>query len=176
MANSNKNSFSLVEVLVFVTIISVFFVMVVSSTIVAIRNMKYNEHKIIATHYAQELAEWLRAQKTIDWGGDICDISKGCVPSSFTAYATARGTPPTTTTYCFAEPISGWGSLSTTCSSTQLIDSIYSRLVTFNSPISSVIVLGSTNYVQEVRATITVSWNDLGNSYNVSENIVFDIF
>jgi type II secretory pathway pseudopilin PulG len=63
----NNKAFSLIEVLIFVSILSIFFVAVATVTVASLRNMKINEHKILATYYAQELVEWLRDQKEADW-------------------------------------------------------------------------------------------------------------
>ncbi|MCX7881306.1 MAG: hypothetical protein N2482_02205 [Patescibacteria group bacterium] len=63
----NKKSFTLIEVLVFVTILTMVFITAISLTVVSLRNIKVNEHKILATHYGEELLEWLRGEKEIDW-------------------------------------------------------------------------------------------------------------
>lgn len=81
MVNPNKHSFSLVEVLVFVTIVSIMFVMAAAATLTAFRNMKYNEHKIIATHFARQLEDWLRADKETDWNVFITHSGPYCFNS-----------------------------------------------------------------------------------------------
>jgi len=65
--SKNKKSFTLIEVLIFVSILSLFFVAAASVTIVSLRNLKVQEHKILATRYAEELLEWLRGEKEADW-------------------------------------------------------------------------------------------------------------
>lgn len=102
-----KKSFSLIEVLVFVTIFSLFFVAAATVVVVSLRNMKTSEHKIIATRYAEELLEWLRSQKEIDWN---------VFNSSHSG------------TYCFStSPISTWPSNSP-CGG--YLESIFKREVT----------------------------------------------
>jgi type II secretory pathway pseudopilin PulG len=70
--------FTLVEVLVFVTILSLFFISAVTITTFSLRSLKIQEHKIIATRYAEEASEWLRQEKEDDWqifashNGDYC--------------------------------------------------------------------------------------------------------
>lgn len=64
----NKFGFSLIEVLVFVTILGLFFVAAVSVTTFSLKNMKINEHKIVATHFAEEGLEWIKSEKEGDWG------------------------------------------------------------------------------------------------------------
>ncbi len=62
-----KKSFSLIEVLVFVTVLGLFFVAAISITTFNLKNMKIQEHKIIATRYAEEGVEWLKQQKEDGW-------------------------------------------------------------------------------------------------------------
>lgn len=68
--------FSLVEVLVFVTILSLFFITAVSITTFSLRNIKIQEHKILATRYAEDANEWIRQEKEDDWQ---VFISRGAV-------------------------------------------------------------------------------------------------
>lgn len=63
----DSKAFSLIEVLVFVSILSLFFIMAVSVTTYSIRNMKIQEHKILATRYAEEAIEWIKQEKEDDW-------------------------------------------------------------------------------------------------------------
>lgn len=63
----NKNAFSLIEVLIFVTILSLFFISAVTITTFSLRNLKIQEHKILATRYAEEGIEWIKQEKEDDW-------------------------------------------------------------------------------------------------------------
>lgn len=65
--NNSKKAFSLIEVLVFITILALFFVTAAAVVTASLRNMKINEHKILASHYAEELLEWFRGEKEADW-------------------------------------------------------------------------------------------------------------
>jgi Tfp pilus assembly protein PilV len=78
MKDSKKSvlSFTLIEVLIFVTILSVFFITALSVTVISLRNTQINEHKIMATKYAEELMEWLKSQKENGWK-DFYDQSDG---------------------------------------------------------------------------------------------------
>lgn len=69
MINFNKYSkgFSLIEVLVFTAVLGLFFVAALSVATFNIRNMKIQEHKILATRYAEEATEWLKQEKEDDW-------------------------------------------------------------------------------------------------------------
>jgi len=59
-------AFTLIETLIFVTILSVFFVIAAAVSVSSIRDMKYNEAKIIATRYGEGMNEWLRMEKELD--------------------------------------------------------------------------------------------------------------
>jgi type II secretory pathway pseudopilin PulG len=61
-----KKAFSFIEVLVFIAVFSVFFVVAATIVTASLRNLKYNEHKVIATHYAEQLMEWLKSSKEVD--------------------------------------------------------------------------------------------------------------
>lgn len=111
--------FSLIEVLIFVSILSVFFIAAISVSTVTVRNMKINEHKIIATRYAEELVEWLRSEKESDW-------------ESFSGR---------TATYCFNDVLS-W-SLAGACSPPYGLDSFFKREATF----TGTVVAGVINQV-----------------------------
>lgn len=62
-----KKGFTLIEVIIFITLISLVFI--TSSYIIAasIRNSNTNIHKILATHYGEELLEWLKGEKETNW-------------------------------------------------------------------------------------------------------------
>lgn len=62
-----KKSFTLVEVLIFVTIVSLVFITALAVATFALKTMIFNQHKIIATHYAEEGLEWLKVEKEADW-------------------------------------------------------------------------------------------------------------
>ncbi|OGK12018.1 hypothetical protein A2954_00220 [Candidatus Roizmanbacteria bacterium RIFCSPLOWO2_01_FULL_37_12] len=149
-------SFSLIELLVFVSILSIFFIMAASVVTVSLRNMKFNEHKIKATHYANQLEEWLRTQKEIDW-------------VSFTQSASQQGDVFNNfqTTFCFnSSPIDNWQNLDS-CTAYDL-DSLFKREVVFTS--ESVL-----NFIGQVNVAIIVSWDELGQVKSVVNNTVFTI-
>lgn len=64
---AKKKAFSLIEVLVFITILSLFFVAAMAVTTFSLRNMKASEYKILAAHLAEEGMEWVRSEKEADW-------------------------------------------------------------------------------------------------------------
>jgi len=102
-----KQAFSLIEVLVFTTILGFVFISITTIVTFSLKNLKTQEHKILATHYAEELLNWLKAKKEEDW-------------LQFTAKSG--------NTYCFnSSPITNWPSASF-CSSYNL-NSIFKREV-----------------------------------------------
>lgn len=141
-----KKSFSLIEVLIFTAILALFFVAAISITVVSLRNMKYNEHKILATHYAEELLNWLREEKEADW-------------SNFSDKAIGS--------YCFNSDIVNWPSLGDCGTNDYSLGSFYKR---------SVHLSKEGNPVSRFTVAITVSWRELGNTYSVPLNTVFTIW
>ena len=63
----NRRGFTLIEVLVFTAIVSIFYVVAAAVSAYSLGVMKTNENKVYATHYADEVNEWLRNQKESDW-------------------------------------------------------------------------------------------------------------
>lgn len=73
---NNNDGFSIIEILVFVAIISFLFIALTATVTSALRRMGTAEHRVYATHYAEELQEWLRAEKESDWNTFVArDIS-----------------------------------------------------------------------------------------------------
>lgn len=62
-----SHGFSLIEVMIFVVIISMVLVIAIGYVTNLMRTMKINEHKIIATYYAEEAREWLKGEREADW-------------------------------------------------------------------------------------------------------------
>lgn len=68
-----KFGFTLVEVLIVITFVSLLFVSIATLASTSLRTTKVNEHKIIATHLGEELREWIRGEKEKDWETFISD-------------------------------------------------------------------------------------------------------
>lgn len=151
-----KKGVTLVEVLIFVTILSIFFISAASVMTAALRNMKVNEHKIIATHYAKQLEEWLRSQREDDWEAfnQKDNISAGY------------------TQYCFNDISLSWPVVAGACpvNPTSLNPPIFNRDVKLTSNDCG------GGYVCSVNVDITVSWSDLGQNYSVPVRSMFEIF
>lgn len=89
MNKKEKEGFTLVEVLIFVVLISMIFITVSYYITFSLYNTKVNEHKILATRLAEETREWLRGEKEISWD-DFINARMG--------------------EWCFnTEPINAWG-------------------------------------------------------------------
>lgn len=144
--NTNKKSFTLIEVLIFVSILSIFLVTASGVTIASLNNLKIQEHKILAVRYAEELLEWLRGEKEADW-------------SRFTTY---RGT------YCFnSSPITSWPTTAGNCLVNSFLNNLYKREVNLTPQ-------GNPTY--QVNVSIIVSWQELGHTYQVPINSIFTIW
>ena len=99
--NNSLSGFSLIEVLVFVTILGLFFVAAISVITFSLKNMKINEHKILAVHYAEEGIEWIRNEKENDWETFVSKAGTHCLTdltnwgaSNDCGSSYAVGTPP----------------------------------------------------------------------------------
>ncbi len=63
----NQDGMTLLEVLIFVSILTLIFLTIAFATTQSIKRTLYNQQKIIATHYAEEVHEWMRGEKESDW-------------------------------------------------------------------------------------------------------------
>ena len=140
-----KKGFSLIEVLVFTAVLGLFFVAALTVTTFNLKNMKIQEHKILATRFAEEGIEWVKQEKEDDW-------------SIFITRGSAGGT-----TYCLNNSLS-WGS-SSPCGSYAL-STIYKR---------ELVIKNSVPPVDQVNAMITVSWQDMGTVLSVPIKTVFKL-
>jgi type II secretory pathway pseudopilin PulG len=103
-----KQGFSLIEVLVFTSILALVFITISAAVSSSLAILKVQEHKILATHYAEELLNWLQAEKEADW----------------IAFAGRSND-----TYCFnANPIVNWPATGS-CLGNSFLDSIFKREV-----------------------------------------------
>ncbi len=138
--------FSLLEVLIFISIVSLFFIAAASVATISLRSIQSNENKILATRYAEELLEWVRGEKEEDW-------------EVFTT--TRMGS------WCLSqEPIEDWpGSLANgLCSNSQLIDSLFKREMALQ-------LTG-----ERVAVSIDVTWSEGSQTFTVPVKTVFERF
>ena len=66
-SHHSRQAFTLIEVVIFIAISSVILISIVSLSVNIMRQMNSSHHKLYATRYADELAEWLRVQKELSW-------------------------------------------------------------------------------------------------------------
>lgn len=141
----NIKGFSLIEVLVFTAILGLFFVAAISVATFNLRNMKIQEHKIIATRYAEEGVEWLKQEKEDDW-------------STFIDHAAGN--------YCLN--ILGWTPTPNPCGEHYDLGApaLFKRELT---------IVKSGSPTDQVEGTITVSWKDMGTDLSVKIPTVFKL-
>jgi type II secretory pathway pseudopilin PulG len=142
---TTNKAFSLIEVLVFTAVLGLFFVAAMAVTTFNLRNMKIQEHKILATRYAEEAVEWLKQEKEDDW-------------SVFITHN------PVSSNYCLNSSLN-WNSPSL-CGEVYTLGTIFKRellITNFGSP------------VDQVNTTITVTWKEGTNSFNVTIPTVFKL-
>lgn len=143
----NSKAFSLIEVLVFVSVISVFFVSAAAVVSIILRNMKVTEHKLIGTRYAEEAVEWLRSEKETDW-------------NTFVAHAPLS----TGTEYCLNTL--NWSSAQ--CNYT--MNNMFKRTVSVSSQQSS------DGFKYQVNAEVVVEWQEAGKTYQIPIDTVFSVW
>ncbi len=133
------SGFTLVEILIFVTIISMLFVVSLSLATTTLLTTKSNENRTFATYHTDALKEWLLSEREANW-------------TNVLAHASSTGT-----TYCFNAPIDGattWPAAST-CAGYDL-DAKYKR--------EAVLVIQSVGSSSQVVATVQTSWRDGSNT------------
>lgn len=67
MSLKYKQAFTLLEVMIFTTILSVVLVSAAAFTTRLVYNLRINEHKIIANIHAADLLEWLNSEREANW-------------------------------------------------------------------------------------------------------------
>ncbi len=148
-----RQAFSLVEILIFISILSVFFVVAAAIVTVSLRNLSISEHKLVASHYAQELVDWVRSQSQSDWNDFVNN------------YAPASGE-----TRCFnSTSITGWGAVGT-CASSGLSPAIFRRQVTITG------VNTACDFTCQARVNVTVSWTEAGIGFTVPVTTILSVW
>lgn len=150
MVIKKSKSFTLIEVLVFTTILSLFFVVAAAVVIISLHNMKISEHKILATRYAQEALEWLRSQKEVDWNQFILRDNPSGLGTTYCINTLNWNTVSSCTTYGLGTP------------------AIFKREVKLTNQ--------SGTPVTQIKIEIVVSWQEVGESYRVPINSLFSVW
>jgi len=143
----NIEGFSLIEVLVFTVVLSLFFVAAITVVIFNLKNMKIEEHKILSTRYAEEGVEWLKQEKEADWSIFITQGSSGGK------------------TYCLNSL--DWN---TAVNCGEIYDLGTPRFFK-----RELLITNSGSPVNQVNTTITVTWKEGVNSFNVAIKTVFKL-
>lgn len=150
MKNKYRSGFSLIEVLIFTTILSLFFVTAAAVVTASLRNVQISQHKILATRYAEELLEWVKNEKQNDWY------------SFFQTYASVENT---NYTYCFNNSTLIWPAAGP-CTTRGLTPAIYNRTLT----------LRSSDGGSKVEVTIDVDWADFNINQSVNLKSVMTVY
>lgn len=146
-----NRGFTLIEILIFTAIVSVFFVVAAAVSAFSLGVMRNNENRVYATHYAEEAIEWLRNDKeTTGWSTFSTRTGTWCLNSTLTNLASAQNS---------ACPVSG--------ASAYLLGSVdYGRHFNREAVLTSV--------AGNISANVTVSWKDVGgNTLSVPVNTIF---
>ncbi len=132
----NKAGFSLIEILVFVSVFTVAIVSLVASVSYSTLSLNDARHRLMANRYSEELAEWLKFQRQYRLFGFTALLNKASVSG---------------TTYCFNDSDIGLDAqtlmISGQCSGYGLND-FYKRELTLTAPSN-----------QQINALITTSYN-----------------
>ena len=177
-----NSGMSIIETLIFIAIISIVLVSLTGITASMTRQMRINYNKIYATHYAEELADWLRVQKdVVGWTNYYNRSFYGVTPPAIGPGATY------TKSYCINSPVnlnsvyalSGANAILTTsgtCSTytgitgSAIAPRIYKRYVTFSQDCSAT----SCTNARGVRAKISVKWIEAGGKeFSVEINTIY---
>lgn len=154
---NKTKAFSLIEVVIFIGILAMFFVTGMAVVVYSLQTMKVNQHKIVASQYAEQLSTWLRTQKEIDWNDFV---------SRYTMVY------PVESTFCFnttlAQP-----SLPPPGSGCAMSDyglgtpAIFKRWV---------IITRRDATPSQIELDVTVEWKEGGNTYSIPFNTVVSRF
>lgn len=145
--NKIKTGFSLIEVLVFSAVLGLFFVAAMAVATFNLKNMKIQEHKILATRYTEEGIEWVKQEKEDDWP---IFITRGSTDGK---------------TYCLN---------SLNWDTTVNCGEIYA-LGTPGFFKRELLITNSGSPVNQVNTTTTVTWKEGVNSFNVVIKTVFKL-
>ncbi len=143
----NQSGFTLLEALFFILFISIIVVSVIYSSSLVIRKNTVSEQKILASHFSEEVREWLRGEKEADW------------PALF-AKSSVVGI-----TYCFNASVVSWPSAGN-CQGSYSLSGQYLREVTLTRVVDAA---GNS----QIRAIITVSFKDGVNVISARDNTLF---
>lgn len=150
-------SFSLVEVLIFVSIFNIFMVSAISINLFLLKNLKYQENKIKALFLAEQGLEWLRGEKERNWGGNIYPNGNN---DTFSYKATmVNKTYPQPV--CFNQL--SWSAMVPQCSFN--LENIFKRTINISY---------QSNPFLMISTEIKVQWIEFGETYEVKLNSIYN--
>ncbi|MCL4375004.1 type II secretion system GspH family protein [Patescibacteria group bacterium] len=158
--------FSLVEILIFTTIVALFFVLGAAVMIFSLRQMQVAQHRIVATREAESLISWFKSAKEVNWGGAECS---GCAAgtSAFTEQVSRVTHNLVYPTICFNTL--DWLADDVCSPSDYSLDGLYKREAKFTYAVVS-------GYISQVTVAVTVYWRESGESYQVTSNTVLSVW
>jgi len=145
LTRSSRTSlgFSIIEIIIFIGILSVVLTAALGFTVRMIMSVRVNEHRLRATYYVEEVKEWLDGEREADW-------------ATFESFASPAGV-----VYCMNQPLTLTDTLGTltpgACTSNGLVPAIYHRELTLSKDNPST--------ATRVDATIQVTWMENGVQY-----------
>lgn len=151
--NNKRHGFTLLEVIVFITIFSTFFVSAAYVVTVFLRVSRYNQDKILASHYATEASEWLQGEKEQDWS--IFSGNRASIDGK---------------TWCLNDTPIVWPTAAGPCSA----DTEYQLIGNFKREVK--LTTNSASTPTQVKVEIIVFWKEGDKIYNSPITNIFSIF
>lgn len=155
--NKTNNGFSIIEVIVFTAMMSVVLVAAVGYTVRLVFTMTHNRHRLLATHYVEEVKEWLNGERETDW--QVFQSNATVVPKL----------------YCLNAPLQLDDTLASlptgTCDFTGIVGvdpQIYQRRLFLSKNVAGT--------ADRVTAVIQVSWRDEGVLYTEEIETVYSVW
>jgi type II secretory pathway pseudopilin PulG len=165
-SHHDAEAFTLIEVVIFIAISSIILISIVSLSVNITRQTNTSHHKLYATRYADELAEWLRIQKEISWQ-DFYTKSQMTVDRAFCVNDTIALTDGLGSLIPF-DPVSAPNDCpyaGITYPDTNPAPKIFRRTVVFDAQADN---------TKSVKGTIRVEWREAGNApYSVQIETLF---
>lgn len=142
----NQKGVSIIEVLIATSILSMVFLAASYATTLSLSRTKYNQDRILASRYADELEEWMRGEKETNWATFV-----------------ARSSASPGTTYCFNSTTLSWPT-SGDCGTTFGLVNRFKR---------EAVLVGTGT---QVDVEITVEWQDGANTYSIPIDTVYALW
>ncbi|OGK28585.1 hypothetical protein A3D06_01865 [Candidatus Roizmanbacteria bacterium RIFCSPHIGHO2_02_FULL_40_9] len=143
---SNKQGISLLEVIIFISILSLIFLATVFVTTSSLQKAQYNQNKIKASRFSEELVEWMRGEKEATWSAFV-----------------ARSADTPGNTYCFNSTSISWPGIGS-CSASYGLEDRFLRQATL-------VGTGS-----QVKISVIVQWKEVRNTYTIPVDTVFSLW